>query len=391
MTFRGRLMFGASWLACRLPERPLFRVAGLRRRRVVPARPGPRRAGTPQPSPGVPGAGRDRTRQRTGPRRRDRPRRPRTPRPLRVPARGPVLPRGRPQPGDHPRVRRRAAADGHARPHRRSRRARARPSSSSGSISARSSSRSCTWRSRSGETVTPMETVDDPGLQAYFERTRGVNGVRLVGLKEARRDADRGVAQRHPGRARRRSGPDRRRHPDPAVRGARDAADGSRHARGRERRAGLRDDRAARRRRPLSGASSIPIDVPSTARAGSASTATMTRLAAAFEELIADAPDQWWAIFFPIWPDLERPATRPLRGGGMTEPHGATRSRRPPHPHRSPATGPRPSRRSSTTSSGGPTSTSSPSPTTSGSMPRWPAGRWPSTAGCAPRSSSARR
>ena len=29
MTFRGRLMFGASWLACRLPERPLFRVAGL--------------------------------------------------------------------------------------------------------------------------------------------------------------------------------------------------------------------------------------------------------------------------------------------------------------------------------------------------------------------------
>ena len=44
-----------------------------------------------------------------------------------------------------------------------------------------------------GETVTPMETVDDPGLQAYFERTRGVNGVRLVGLREARRDADRGA------------------------------------------------------------------------------------------------------------------------------------------------------------------------------------------------------
>ena len=27
---------------------------------------------------------------------------------------------------------------------------------------------------RVGETVTPMETIDDPGLQAYFERTRGV-------------------------------------------------------------------------------------------------------------------------------------------------------------------------------------------------------------------------
>ena len=32
-----------------------------------------------------------------------------------------------------------------------------------------------------------METIDDPGLQAYFERTRGVAGVRLVGLREARR------------------------------------------------------------------------------------------------------------------------------------------------------------------------------------------------------------
>ena len=27
---------------------------------------------------------------------------------------------------------------------------------------------------RVGRTVTPMETIDDPGLQAWFERTRGV-------------------------------------------------------------------------------------------------------------------------------------------------------------------------------------------------------------------------
>ena len=40
---------------------------------------------------------------------------------------------------------------------------------------------------RVGATVTPMETIDDPGLQAWFERTRGVNGVQLVGLREARR------------------------------------------------------------------------------------------------------------------------------------------------------------------------------------------------------------
>ena len=39
-----------------------------------------------------------------------------------------------------------------------------------------------------GETVTPMETIEDAGLQAYFERTRGVAGIRLVGLREARRE-----------------------------------------------------------------------------------------------------------------------------------------------------------------------------------------------------------
>jgi hypothetical protein len=32
--------------------------------------------------------------------------------------------------------------------------------------------------------------------------------------------------------------------------------------------------------------------------------ATLRAEAAAFEELIALAPDQWAAIFFPIWPDL---------------------------------------------------------------------------------------
>ena len=44
--------------------------------------------------------------------------------------------------------------------------------------------------------------------------------------------------------------------------------------------------------------------------------ATMHNLAAAFEVLIADAPDQWWAVFFPIWPDLEAAAA----AGGTTGP-----------------------------------------------------------------------
>ena len=32
--------------------------------------------------------------------------------------------------------------------------------------------------------------------------------------------------------------------------------------------------------------------------------ATLRAEAAAFEELIALAPDQWSAVFFPIWPDM---------------------------------------------------------------------------------------
>ena len=35
----------------------------------------------------------------------------------------------------------------------------------------------------------------------------------------------------------------------------------------------------------------------------------LTNEARAFERAIAAAPDQWWAIFFPIWPDLEAEAS----------------------------------------------------------------------------------
>ena len=161
---------------------------------------------------------------------------------------------------------------------------------------------------RVGTTVTPMETIDDPGLQAYFERTRGVAGIRLVGLREARRaltDALRGGIP-------------------VGLAGDRDLTGGGTPI-------------------PLFGAPSvlpmgpamlavetgvpvygmtvrrvgggryrgrlIPIEVPTEGTRRTRVTLTMTRLAAAFEDLIADAPDQWWAIFFPIWPDLEAGVT----------------------------------------------------------------------------------
>jgi KDO2-lipid IV(A) lauroyltransferase len=31
---------------------------------------------------------------------------------------------------------------------------------------------------------------------------------------------------------------------------------------------------------------------------------TLTGIAAAFEELITKAPEQWWTLFYPIWDDL---------------------------------------------------------------------------------------
>jgi hypothetical protein len=34
-------------------------------------------------------------------------------------------------------------------------------------------------------------------------------------------------------------------------------------------------------------------------------TGGMAALAAAMEEAVAVAPEQWWSIFFPIWPDLD--------------------------------------------------------------------------------------
>ena len=41
--------------------------------------------------------------------------------------------------------------------------------------------------------------------------------------------------------------------------------------------------------------------------------ATLDALAAAFESLIADAPEQWSAVFFPIWPDLAAAGEAPTR------------------------------------------------------------------------------
>lgn len=158
--------------------------------------------------------------------------------------------------------------------------------------------------SRVGGAVAPMETIDDPTLQAWFVRTRGAAGLRIVGLREARREL---LAALRAGTS-------------VGIIGDRDLTGGGRPT-------------------PLFGApTSLPLGpamlaveadfpayvmgvrrtgrgryagrllrvaIPADGSRRERVAAAMTAFAAAFEEIVADAPEQWWAVFFPIWPDLE--------------------------------------------------------------------------------------
>ncbi len=160
---------------------------------------------------------------------------------------------------------------------------------------------------RTGKTfIAPMETVDDPPLQAWFEETRGSLGVQIVGLREARRalqaelraggyagivgDRDIGGG----GMAVPFFGSPAPLPIGPALlameTGAKVAAVGVRR---------LADGRVAGRL--------IPVEVALTGTRRERIAATLAGLAAAFESLITDAPEQWSGAFFPIWPDLAEP------------------------------------------------------------------------------------
>ncbi|HEV8516426.1 MAG TPA: lysophospholipid acyltransferase family protein [Candidatus Limnocylindrales bacterium] len=167
---------------------------------------------------------------------------------------------------------------------------------------------------RAGRPVTaPMEIVANPLLQAWLERTRGYTGVRVIPIRDARRHLREVLA--------------------------------------RGEIAGLIADR------DLLG-NGLPVTIfgaPTTLPAGAAILAYETgapvypaavrrtgfgsyaarlleleppprgplrpwlhsfveRQARAYEELIASAPEQWWAIFFPLWPDL--PGNESRSAGG---------------------------------------------------------------------------
>jgi lauroyl/myristoyl acyltransferase len=156
---------------------------------------------------------------------------------------------------------------------------------------------------RSGRTfVAPMEAVDDPALQGWFERTRGSLGVRIVGLRAARRAL---MAELRAGG-------------QVGIVGDRDIGGGGIdtplfgapaplpigpallaiesgapiYAVGVRRLPGGRV-----------GGRLLPVRVATEGSLRERIAATLRAEAAAFEELITLAPDQWSAVFFPIWPN----------------------------------------------------------------------------------------
>jgi lauroyl/myristoyl acyltransferase len=162
--------------------------------------------------------------------------------------------------------------------------------------------------SRVGGAVAPMETIDDDALQAYFVRTRGAVGIRIVGLREARREL---LAAIHEGTS-------------VGLVGDRDLTGGGMpvtlfgapamlplgpamltvESGAPAYVVGVRRVGIGRYRGTLEP---IP-EAPEGSRRDRV-TATMAAMAAAFEHVIATAPEQWWAVFFPIWPDLEAAAS----------------------------------------------------------------------------------
>ncbi len=152
----------------------------------------------------------------------------------------------------------------------------------------------------------PMETIDDPPLQAWFARTRGTLGIRIVGLREARRELLAALARGEPaglvadrdltggGIPTRLFG-----HPAPLPAGPALLVLES----------GAQVYVAAVRRsaRGKYRGTLERVDMPVEGTRRERVTTYLEREAAAFERAVAAAPDQWWAIFFEIWPDLENP------------------------------------------------------------------------------------
>jgi len=150
----------------------------------------------------------------------------------------------------------------------------------------------------------PMETLADPALQRVLLRARESVGIRIVGLAEARRElraalargeavglvADRDIAGG--GMAVPLFGLPASLPIGPAYLALESGAPLHVAAVRRSERDGFRGS--------LVTLAHPPADLPRRARVEALLAAT----AAAFENLVAEAPEQWWTVFFPIWDDV---------------------------------------------------------------------------------------
>lgn len=155
--------------------------------------------------------------------------------------------------------------------------------------------------------VAPMETLADPELQRYFVRTRGAIGVKIVTLRAARRELRAALERGDPvgliadrdisggGIAVPLFGTPAPLPIGPALLAL--EADATIVVAG------------VRRTMPGHYAGGIEeVTVPAEGTRRERINATLVETAAAFERMIASAPEQWWAVFFQIWPDIAGPA-----------------------------------------------------------------------------------
>jgi KDO2-lipid IV(A) lauroyltransferase len=157
-------------------------------------------------------------------------------------------------------------------------------------------------RVRGLRVTSPMETIENPDLQRYFEQTRSRAGLRVIPTQGAARVlterlaageavgvvADRVVAGT--GARVELFGAPARLPLGPAVLALESGAPAWAVA---TRRAGFGDYRGSLER----------IDLPTEGTRKERLAGFMANQARAVERLIAAAPEQWWSVFFPIWED----------------------------------------------------------------------------------------
>jgi KDO2-lipid IV(A) lauroyltransferase len=161
------------------------------------------------------------------------------------------------------------------------------------------------WATRKlGRRITsPMETVADPDIQDYFERTRGETGLNVIPVARAATElraalargetvalvADRPVGGG--GTPVRLFGAPARLPVGPAVLAFESGAP-----------TWLIVTRRVGRNQYRSRVERIPTPAQGSRR--EQLSALLDAEARAFERAVADAPEQWWTTFFPIWDDI---------------------------------------------------------------------------------------